>query len=213
MEKSLKIRHFLYRFGHLMGAARLLFLSKPVCPKATNAFPIQFPALPVPSGSAGKHHCRSMEEKPRRCNPAPKHISSTTKRVRHEFGIPDTQPHIHQGHPDMNIAAGSTYKRTGCCRWHLPTNSHLLSCSLLEHPAAAALPRLGYTRFEPQNNISLAGNQSWICHGAEQKLLTEILVKMESRSDRAERYIRILSPPNLLWRYSGIVTICRSERE
>lgn len=38
-------------------------------------------------------------------------------------------------------------------------------------------------------------------------LLTDILVKMESRSDRAERYSRILSPPNLLWRYSGTVTI------
>lgn len=39
----------------------------------------------------------------------------------------------------MNIATGSTYKRMGCCRRHLPTNSNLLSCSLLEHPAAAAL--------------------------------------------------------------------------
>lgn len=43
-------------------------------------------------------------------------------------------------------------------------------------------------------------------------LLTEILVKMESRSDRLERYIRILSPPNLHWRYSGIVTICQGGR-
>lgn len=32
---------------------------------------------------------------------------------------------------------------------------------------------------------------------------------MDSRSDSPERYIRILSPPNLLCRYSGMVTICR----
>lgn len=151
-------------------------------------------------------------EKPRRHNPASKHVSPTTsatRRAHHEFGNPDTQPRICQGHPDTSIAPGSTYKRTRCRRRHLPTNSHLLSCSLLEHPAAAALPRRGYTRFEPQNSILLAGNQSWVCHRAERELLTEILVKMESRSDRPERYILILSPPNLRWRYSGIVTICQ----
>lgn len=149
-------------------------------------------------------------EKPRRCNPASEHVPSmthATTRAHPEFGNPDTQPRIHWGHPATSIAAGSTYERTGCCRQHLPTNSHLLSCSLLEHPAAAALPRLGDTRSEPKNNLSLVGNQSWICHRVEQELLTEILVKMESRSDRPERYIRILSPPNLRWRYSGIVTI------
>lgn len=36
---------------------------------------------------------------------------------------------------------------------------------------------------------------------------------MDSRSDSPERYIRILSPPNLLCRYSGMVTICRRGQE
>lgn len=53
--------------------------------------------------------------------------------------------------------------------------------------------------------------QTWSFTGIETRvswgLLTDILVKTDSRSERPERYVRIRSPPNLLCRYSGTVMI------
>lgn len=43
-------------------------------------------------------------------------------------------------------------------------------------------------------------------------MLTEILVNTDSNKLRTDKYVRILSPPNLRPKYSGIVTICVRER-
>lgn len=91
----------------------------------------------------------------------------------------------------------------------IPTSCPAPSWSILQQ---LLFPDLATQSLSPKIIFSLLEISGGIVTELSGELLTEILVKMESRSDKAERYMRILSPPNLRWRYSGIVTICQSEK-
>lgn len=78
-QKSLKIRHFLHGFGHLI-AADIPFLRKPMCPTAANASPASL-APPSPEGMLESITARARR-KPRRCNSASEHVSATASAAR-----------------------------------------------------------------------------------------------------------------------------------